>query len=197
MEINPSVYAFFIDPLLASSFTRISHLIPEGSTVLDIACGTGALVEQLAAKCENATGIDIDLQMIRYAKNRQQSKNTTFHLSDARKLDLFSDKQFDFVIMSLAWHQFRPEERQIILNEAKRVGKNIIISDYACPGPKGVKKILVKTAERMAGREHYRNFRSYMNEGGLVRLPENYNAKPGILETSHSGIFALMKIEGV
>jgi ubiquinone/menaquinone biosynthesis C-methylase UbiE len=194
MKLAPYFYHYFIDPLLAGSLAKIVDTVPIGRRVLDIACGTGSLVINLAAKSEHVTGIDIDPFTIRFAK-RKNPKNTDFMVGDARDMKSFRNKQFDFVIMSMAWHQFQNTQRDIILAEAIRVGEKILISDYSSPSPNGYKKILVKTIERIAGKDHYRNFKSYMAEGGITRIEETHNLNVTKLGVSGSGIFTLFLIE--
>ncbi len=194
MKLAPYFYHYFIDPLLTGSVAKIVDTVPAGLRILDVACGTGSLVIKLAPKSEHVTGIDIDPVMIGFAK-RNNPKNTDFLVGDARDMRSFSNKQFDLVIMSMAWHQFQNKQREIIMNEAIRIGRKILISDYSYPSPYGYKKNLVKTIERIAGRDHYRNFKTYMSEGGITRIGEKYKLKAVKTDNSGAGIFSLFLFE--
>ena len=194
MNIAPYFYNYFIDPLLDGSSRKIVNTVPSGVRILDLACGTGSLVIKLAPKSLHVTGVDIDPYTIRFAK-RNNPKNTDFQIGDATDLSSFSNKQFDVVIMSMAWHQFRKEQREIIMNEVVRIGSKILISDYSYPSPYGFKKLLVKTIERLAGSDHFRNFKTYMAEGGMSNTGEKYNLKAVEIGNSGAGIFTLFLFE--
>jgi demethylmenaquinone methyltransferase/2-methoxy-6-polyprenyl-1,4-benzoquinol methylase len=144
----------------------------------------------LAGKCNHVTGIDLDESMISFAE-KIKPDNTRFLVADARDLNIFEDNQFDVVTMSLAYHQFKSEDRQVILNEATRIGKKIIISDYTFPTRTRMKRVAVYTIERIAGKEHFNNFRSYMQEKGLANVSEISQLRLVHKELSGSGVFML------
>jgi hypothetical protein len=54
-----------------------------------------------------------------------------------------------------------------------------------------MKKIAVYTIERIAGKEHFNNFKSYMNKGGLVNVSEISQLRLLQKELSGSGVFML------
>lgn len=166
-------YSYVIDPILKGMRKHIAALITGNETVIDIACGTGAQVYQMAGKARRVVGVDLSESMIKYAKkksNKLEMKNVEFFVSDATNLSNFAEKEFDVATMSLAIHQFNPELYTPILNEMKRVAKRIIIVDYAVPLPNNYAGIASKAIEFLAGREHYRCFRRYYKMGGLVSV---------------------------
>ena len=65
------------------------------SSVLDLGCGTGALLEHLDIEPENYVGIDLSENMIKLAQ--QKFPNYTFKLGDMANLPL-DDAQFDNVV---------------------------------------------------------------------------------------------------
>lgn len=170
-------YSTVIDPILSHLRKHVELNIHPGENVIDIACGTGAQVFEIAAKAGNVVGVDLSESMITYAKKQAVKRNITnvdFVVSDAANLDCFADKSFDLAIMSLALHQFPPELHSPILNEMKRVSKKIIVVDYAVPLPSNYTGTGSKVAEFLTGREHNRNFKHYCKKGGLNQiLPEN------------------------
>ncbi len=66
-----------------------------------------------------------------------------------------------------------------VLNEAKRIlkqdGRLLLIDFHTGPirGFKGIySKIIITISEILAGREHYKNYRHFMENGGLPNLIE-------------------------
>lgn len=198
MELNPGMYSTIIDPLLGSLRQKVYNLVPEKSNALDIACGTGDLAFKLAGKCRQVTGIDLYEPMIKYANHKAETSGITnvgFQVADASDLSRFKDNQFDIATMSLALHQFNSEERKRILSEALRVSPRLIIADYAQPILSAFFRTGVSIAERIAGLEHYRNFKSFRKEGGTdsIAVKNSYHVTRTLL--SGSGVFSVMVIE--
>jgi len=170
-------YGTVLDPILASMRKRVALEIGANKTVIDIACGTGAQLFEIAEKASKVTGVDLSASMIDFAVKTAEKRsilNAEFLICDATDLSIFQDKTFDFAILSLALHQFSPNLYQPILSEMKRVAKTIILLDYAVPLPKNYVGVGSRIAEFMAGREHNRNFKKYYQLGGLnTILPTN------------------------
>ncbi len=198
MELNPRLYNKIIDPLLKSLHERICRQVDDGSRVLDIACGTGSLAIMLSEKCSHVSGIDLYEPMIRFATitaERSALTHVDFRVADATNLSGFKNKSFDVATMSLALHQFKPDERKQILAEAFRLAPRLIVADYAEPVLSGFLRTSVHIAERIAGRTHYRNFNSYRLEGGTDAIAENLHYKILHAELSASGVFSVMIAE--
>ncbi|WP_297096218.1 class I SAM-dependent methyltransferase [uncultured Draconibacterium sp.] len=171
------VYSTIIDPLLGNLRRRLALEIKKGDTVIDIACGTGAQLLELADKAESVIGVDLSASMIRYAANKAKKENITnasFVVCDATDLSPFYQQKFDVAILSMVLHQFDPQLHAVILAETKKVAEKIVVLDYAVPLPKNYVGVGSKVAEFLAGIEHNRNFKSYSKAGGLdVVLPSN------------------------
>lgn len=171
-------YSTVIDPVLAGMRNKVAGIIPKGQTILDVACGTGAQVFELAATAKDVTGIDLSESMIRKAEQTRQKRNISnvhFRVCDATGKWKFEDNQFDVAIITLALHQFPPENYATILDEMKRVANQIVIADYAVPLPQNITGWGSRTAEFFAGREHHRNFRKYYWKGGLKTIAAENN----------------------
>ncbi len=166
-------YGTVLDPILSSMRKRVALEIGANKTVIDIACGTGAQLFEIAGKADKVTGVDLSESMIDFAiktaKNRNIS-NADFRVCDATDLSVFQNNTFDFAILSLALHQFSSDLHQPILSEMKRVAKTIILLDYAVPLPKNYVGLGSRVAEFLAGREHNRNFKKYYKLGGLNKI---------------------------
>jgi ubiquinone/menaquinone biosynthesis C-methylase UbiE len=166
-------YKLIIDPLLSAIRSGIaSHIHARGSAI-DIACGTGALAVRLSSMCSRVVGIDISESMIRTAQRTRQSheiENLDFLVLDALDLRGIRDGEFDYATISMAMHQFPAAGRSVVLKEMKRVARTVIVADYAVPLPGGAVGLVIPMMERLAGREHYENFRSYQENGGIEPL---------------------------
>jgi ubiquinone/menaquinone biosynthesis C-methylase UbiE len=166
-------YSTVIDPVLAGMRKKVNRVIPKRQNILDVACGTGAQVFELAPSAKEVTGIDLSESMIRKAEQTKQKRNISnvhFRVCDATGNWKFFDKQFDMAIITMALHQFPPENYPGILGEMKRVSQQIIIVDYAVPLPKNITGWGSQVAEFFAGREHHRNFRKFYRLGGLKKI---------------------------
>jgi methionine biosynthesis protein MetW len=101
----------------------ILNLIPEGSSVLDLGCGDGALLHLLETqKNVKGSGIEIDEQAVRKCAALGISvsqQDIESGLSD------YGDKSFDFVILNQSLQQVVKLEQ--VLKETMRVGREVII----------------------------------------------------------------------
>jgi ubiquinone/menaquinone biosynthesis C-methylase UbiE len=187
-------YRTFIDPLLKSGRKLITNNIKTGETVIDVACGTGALVFDLAEKAKKVVGIDLSDSMLKAAQREQTKRginNTKFIATDATQLSIFRDNEFDVATLSMALHQFDPELHRPILNEMKRVAGKIIIVDYAFPLPKSINGLSAKIIEFLAGKEHNGNFKKYCKLGGLSSILEKNNLTIQTTKKFGTGIFQI------
>ena len=101
------------------------------ASVLDVGCGTGAVIELLHEKHPDAryTGLDLTPEMIAVARNKKLS-DCDFVVGDAENLP-FADKSFDAVITSNSFHHYPHPD--LFFSEAHRVLKNggrLILRDY-------------------------------------------------------------------
>ena len=166
-------YSTVIDPVLAGMRKKVNREIPKGQKILDVACGTGAQVFELAPSAAEVTGIDLSESMIRKAEQTSEKRNISnvyFRVCDATGRWKFEDNQFDIAVITMALHQFPPENHAAILSEMKRVAQQIIIVDYAVPLPQNITGWGSRIAEFFAGHEHHRNFRQFYQLGGLKNI---------------------------
>ena len=168
---------WFYDRIIAPNqdqlFAQIKELIAPQSTVIDIGCGTGRLAFALGDHCASVLGIDLSKRNIGRAQillERVPNEKISFqhlNVSDARN---GGDKPFDYAVLTYVIHEVNKEERIKLLKDASRVAEHIIIGDYQFPRPTGLSGFMSKTIEYLAGREHYRNYNTYMAEGGIRYL---------------------------
>lgn len=139
--------------------------------VLDVGCGTGAHLETYVESGAECFGLDASPAMLAQAAVRL-GDGAELELGNATDLP-HKDSSFDFVFASLFLHELDTQTRTASLSEIARVTKpegRVLIIDYRAGSlrAKGyVTRSLSTVAERVAGRNHYRNWRSYLNSGGI------------------------------
>ena len=105
-------------------FIKISEWIEPGSKVLDLGCADGALLKFLRAK-KLTTGYGIEISPKNIEKGIKNKVNTIqMNLEDG--LSVFDNQFFDTVILSQTLQAMVNIDK--IMDEMKRVGKNIIVS---------------------------------------------------------------------
>lgn len=155
---------------------------PDNSmSVLDVGCGTGAHLAAYVEAGADCHGIDTSPAMLERAHARIGDR-ANLQLGDAVALP-HEESSFDLVVTSLFLHELDVRTRDAALAEMARVVKpdgRVLVIDYRA-GPlrmKGrVTRTLVTVAERVAGRDHYRNWRVYLGQGGLPAVA----AKAGLI----------------
>lgn len=97
----------------------------EGS-VLDVACGTGDMVQLLAERGTTVTGVDISEEMISIAKRK--APQATYLLADAEQLP-FEDNSFDAVTCAFGVRNFVHLEKGLseMLRVLKPYGTMVIL----------------------------------------------------------------------
>jgi methionine biosynthesis protein MetW len=104
-------------------YRAILEWIRQGSSVLDLGCGDGALLDLLVReRSVRAQGIEIDEQAIYRCVAKGLS---VFHEDIDHGLSDYADQCFDFVILHQSFQQVRKPD--IVLREALRVGRKVIV----------------------------------------------------------------------
>lgn len=154
---------------------RLVSLVPEGSSILEAACGTGEQSLLLAENAVRVLGFDYNPVMASCAGRRippSLSHKLKFLEADARNLPAIEDGEFDYATITLALHEMPENSRLPVLRELSRTARNLLIVDYSSPLPIGAAGRFTRMIEWMAGRDHYSGFRSYQKAGGLDSLIE-------------------------
>lgn len=190
------IYDRILAPNQVVPFSKISNLVPTGSNVIDIGCGTGRLAFSLADKCRSVLGIDLSEKNISTANTTLEEirkTNVTFLHTDLASIFARERIHFDIAILSYILHEVGSAERSIILKDAATVADKIIISDHL-PGASLTGKIIREIMEFFAGREHYVNYRSFINEGGTEYLADQTGLKISH-EEIHAGHLQIIILE--
>ncbi len=148
-----------------------------GMKVLEVGCGTGTnLTLYHRAGCR-VYGIDLSPSMLEIAHTKL-GEDADLQLGDASNMP-YQDNFFDFVMAMFALHEMPRETRPLVMREMVRVtkqeGRVLIIDFHPDPirFPKGwLYKAVILFIERVAGREHFSNYRDFLLQKGLPRLIE-------------------------
>ncbi len=98
--------------------------VKPGSSVLDLGCGDGVLLNRLVEeKNVKAQGIEVDEQAIYKCVAKGLS---VFHGDIDSGLSEYNDNSFDYVILSQSFQQVQKPD--VVLKESLRVGKEVIVS---------------------------------------------------------------------
>ncbi len=169
-------YDKFLYPALHRIRKKMVEIIKKykAGTIVDLCCGTGNQLKYLKeAQIGSAVGVDLSENMLKQA----QEYNVDCVLEDATQTH-FDDKSFDFGMTSFALHEKSLDTAKKIISEARRLIKDkghFAVVDYCFdkktyfPGRWG--SIAV---EKMAGGEHYANFKEYIKVGGLDYLMKDF-----------------------
>jgi methionine biosynthesis protein MetW len=104
-------------------YRAILGWIRQGSSVLDLGCGDGALLSLLVREKDvKAQGIEIDERSIHQCVVRGLS---VFHDDIDRGLSDYADQSFDYVVLNQTFQQVKQPD--IVLQEALRVGRKVIV----------------------------------------------------------------------
>ena len=170
LSLGPFFYRVLIDPLVADLHKAVLDYIKPSYQVLDVACGPGTLALAMAQQAGHVTGIDLSAENIEAAQRTTRQKGADhvhFEIRDAAALSCYHDKQFDLAVISMAIHQFEAGLALKILIEMKRIAGRLVLMDYNHHMPRGWRRSLAWSIERMAGGDHFRNFRTYLQLGGI------------------------------
>jgi ubiquinone/menaquinone biosynthesis C-methylase UbiE len=146
----------------------------DGMKMLDVGCGTGTALEPYVAAGCLCHGIDASEAMLDKARQRLGS-SAELILGDAGALP-YEDNSFDLVFTSVFLHELTPIFRSEVLSEMTRVVAptgRIQVIEYAAGDltPKGrAVRAFSMVAERIAGKEHKRNCKAFIAEGGVPGL---------------------------
>jgi len=173
-------YDYFIAPNQDRAFKKIKEIISDGSSVLDVGCGTGRFCFQLHDKCRKIDGVDASEKNINVAnKNIKKNlyQNIKFIHNDINSFIEESKNKYDYAILSYVIHEIDEIKRESILKLLTLYADKIIIIDYLSPHPKNFIGIVNRIVEFFAGRIHYRNFKSYLKNYGINGLARQSELK--------------------
>jgi len=180
MKSNYNLMAKIYDPIFYLPLKTIRIAVMnellkyKEKIILDLCCGTGNQLNLLSKHgFRNLYCLDISDSMLEIAKRSNSS--IKIYNEDATKTS-FNNASFDVVIISFAIHEKDRNTQQALIDEAYRIIKKdgfMLVVDYVFDD-KTTKfgRIVINIIERIAAREHYINFKSYIQNDGLLSLIE-------------------------
>ncbi|MGO9021202.1 MAG: class I SAM-dependent methyltransferase [Syntrophobacteraceae bacterium] len=172
VEVGVSASAPFLAlASISETHTAIGSGFTEGSSVLDIACGTGQLCFALREQKHcRVVGIDLSLRMLEFARKFNPFSEVTFVHEDATDLRTFGDHSFDCATMLFLMHELPMPQQARVLKEALRVASRGIIIDSVAQLPRNVGGIGIRIVEATFGHDHNPNFRAFLDSGGIFGI---------------------------
>lgn len=122
-------WSFYIDATTSATIARLS--LPPTARVLDVGCGTGALLQELARKFPQVTlvGMDPVPEMLAVARGRVLPR-TELREGWAEELP-FEDNDFDAVVSCNMFHYVRhPVAALMEMSRVLRTGGELLITDW-------------------------------------------------------------------
>lgn len=171
----------------------------KGMRVLDVGCGTGTnLSLYLPAGCE-VFGIDLSPAMVEIA-SKKLGDRAEILLGNASQMP-YEDNFYDLVTIMMTLHEMPDQDRFTVMSEMVRILKpngQILVTDFH-PGPirfpKGwMYKSIALVFEIAAGREHFKNYRQFLANGGfseLIKGSRLHVEKKKIVSGGNLGLFLL------
>ena len=122
------------------AYDRLISLVKKNMKVLDIGCGTGALLLRAAVKGAFVKGIDINPGMLDIAKKRAKEAHldhiTEFCEMGVAELEQEKSGLYDVVMSGLCFSEFTDQELQFTLMQSKRILKDgglLLLADEVKP----------------------------------------------------------------
>jgi 2-polyprenyl-3-methyl-5-hydroxy-6-metoxy-1,4-benzoquinol methylase len=115
------IYATYLKPRLAS-----------GSTVLDIGCGGGDVLRNVAVWSRrdglevSFTGIDPDARALEYARSCSTPPNMQFYQASSRKL-VQAGKKFDIIISNHVLHHLQNDEVYALCKDSEQLANAFVL----------------------------------------------------------------------
>ena len=172
-QYTAKVYDPILFPFIRPIRNKVIALVKQYQykLILDVCCGTGDQLKLLKQHGFNGEGIDLSDAMLSVAGKGEHKADCI--RQDATQMQ-YENTRFDLVMTAFSLHEKSHVSARKIVEEMVRVtaeGGDILIVDYELSEKtSALSQMLIYFIEWVAGGEHYRNFKSYIEKGGLPEL---------------------------
>jgi demethylmenaquinone methyltransferase/2-methoxy-6-polyprenyl-1,4-benzoquinol methylase len=194
------LYDFLTAPFLKTARKAIIRAASSRkcTRILDVACGTGEQAVMLAKAGFEVNAVDLSPAMLAVARRKSPAAVTYLH-ANAQNMP-FQSSCFDGVTISLALHEM---ERRVSIGVAREIlrvltpGGSLIVLDYAALNDRdsGLGLSLMGLVEKVAGRDHFRNFVRFIRNGGIEQFLQPFELKTISSNTTLLGAARIVVLE--
>jgi len=154
---------------LAVEFLRLTAT----DRLLDVGCGTGETLRQLAPRVASATGVDVAPKMIEVARRRaQELTNLEFAVAESAELP-FHDAAFTAALCTFSFHHFpRPAASAAEIARVLEDGGRLVLAD-ACSDQWRIRIADVLGRRWEPGHVHFyraEELREILEQAGFIRV---------------------------
>lgn len=107
--------------------------IPQGSTILDIGCGTGKYLKLLKGRGIAAMAMDMSRELIVEDRKSLELRNVHFFPGDCADLSFLNDREIEFLTGVNILNVLFPDMVESLLLQASRVAKNGALFAFTLP----------------------------------------------------------------
>lgn len=184
-KLNENLMRFTI-PIRARAVELLD--LHEGSSVLDIGCGTGASFEFILNKIGNSgkiTGIDASESMIRVAVDRVKKSNWgNIELQCTLAENMVCAQEHDGALLFAMHDVFNSEAAVIKIKDSLKPGALVV-----CVGPKKNRKLPVRLLNPILGLLFRRMAISQANQFEPWTIPEKHFSRVDLIDIKHGLLF--------
>lgn len=179
-------YDKFIAPNQDKLFRQIKNFIEPDSKVIDVGCGTGRFSFFIADKSKSVLGVDISERNINRAKKNLLKKPHNKVSFRHTTIDRITIKEhFDYAVSTYVIHEMDHADRIKILKDMSEIADKVIIGDYMFSAKAGFWYIFNEMVEFAAGRNHYKNYKNFMTNGGIKKIASEAGLKIIVEHKNH------------
>jgi len=152
------------DRILLPLRQELVELIEHDSTLLEVGCGTGALLFQVAGKISSGHGVDLNQGMIKYAESKRQKHNMSNLSFQCINALAMAPRKFDISTSTLCLHEMPEQQACSLLKMMVETSEMALIADFT-EAQSTLGRLSIEFDELLSG--HYRNYRQYRRNGEI------------------------------
>ena len=108
---------------------------------------------------------------------KKPKANFSFKHTSVNRLNSNGEYHFDYAVLTYVIHEVNADERIPLLKEISEIADKIIIGDYLVPSEDRFRNLFNEIVEFGAGKEHYRNYKNFVSNGGIKGIADTTGLK--------------------